>query len=58
MRHCPLTYVTVFFLQNFEWGENVSKRKKRHFFLIFLILKILKSRDSSVVALLILRHFI
>ena len=40
-------------------GGKCFEKKKKHFFLkIFEILKTLKIRDSSVVALLILRHFI
>ena len=38
------------------WGELSRKEKNEHFF--FEIFKILKIRDSSFVALLILRHFI
>ena len=44
-----------------DLGEIVSKRKKiGHFLeiLFFKIFKILKIRDSSFVALLLLRHFI
>ena len=56
MRHCRLTYVTVF--ENFDLGETVLK-KNGHFFIFFLeIFKILKIRDSSFVAILIIRHFI
>ena len=44
------------FFENLDLGETVSKRKKWTFFLE--ILKILEIRDSSFVALLILRHFI
>ena len=52
MRHCPLTYVTVF--ENFDLGKTVSKRKKFGPFLNFFseLLKILKIRDSSFVAVL------
>ena len=39
------------------WGETVSKRKEMDIFLIE-IFKILKIRDNSFVAQLILRHFI
>ena len=47
------------FFENFDLGETVLKRKKLDIFLeIFKIFKVLKSRDSSFVALLILRHFI
>ena len=47
------------FFKIFDLGETVSKRKKLDiFFEIFEILKILKIRDNSFVALLILRHFI
>ena len=48
------------FFENFDLGETVLKRKKiGHFFCKFLkIFEILKIRDSSFVALLILRHFI
>ena len=57
MRHYPLTYVTVF--EIFDLGETVSKRKKLDLFLeIFQNFEILKIRDSSFVALLILHHFI
>ena len=61
MRHCPLTYVTFFFVENFDLGETVSKRKKITFFIKkknLEIFKMLKIRDSSSVALLILRQFI
>ena len=56
MRHYSLTYVTVF--ENFDLGGTVSKRKNGPFLEIFQIFQILKIRDSSFVALLILRHFI
>ena len=56
MRHCPLTY--VMFFENFDLGETVSKRKNEHFLKIYDIFKTLKIRDSSFVALLVLRHFI
>ena len=47
------------FFENFDLGGNCLEKKKLDFFLeIFKILKILKIRDSSFVALLILRHFI
>ena len=49
------------FFENFDLGETVLKRKKLVIFskTIFLeIFKILKIRDSSFVALLILRHLI
>ena len=47
------------FFEKFDLGETVSKRKKLDIFLIFFeVFKILKIRDSSFVALLILRHFI
>ena len=59
MRHFPLTYVKVFKKKLF-WGKLFRKEKKWIFFVIFCfkIFKILKTRDSSFVALLILRHFI
>ena len=44
--------ISYVFLKILIWGKNVSKRKK-----IFEIVKILKIRDRSFVALLILRHF-
>ena len=57
MRHFPLTYMLRFF--KLIWGETVLKRKKWIFFDFFLeIFNILKIRDSSFVALLILRLFI
>ena len=58
MRHYPLAFV-MFFFENFDLGETVLKRKKiGRFFIFFLkMFKILKIRDSSFVALLILRHF-
>ena len=46
------------FFENFDLGETVPKGKKWVFLIFFEILKILKIRDSSFVALLILRHFI
>ena len=47
------------FFENFDLEETVSKRKKLTFFgEFFEIFKILKIRDGSVVALIILRHFI
>ena len=48
------------FFENFDLGETVLKRKKywTFFWKISKIFKILKIRDSSFVALLILRHFI
>ena len=46
------------FLKVLIFGETVSKRKNGHFLKIFEIFDILKIRDSSFVALLILRHFI
>ena len=52
----PVCYV---FFENFGLGKLFRKEKKLTFFLaIFGIFKILKIRDSSFVALLILRHFI
>ena len=57
MRHCPLTYVTVF--ENLILGDTVSKRKNWTFFEKFpKFFRILKIRDSSFVAPLILRHLI
>ena len=58
MRHCSLTYVTVF--ENCDLGGNCFEKKKIGYcFWKFLkISKILKIRDSRFVALLILRHFI
>ena len=47
-----------FFVENFDLGETVLKEKMDLFFKFSEILKILKIRDSSFVALLILRHFI
>ena len=48
------------FFENFDFeGENFEKEKKLLKILDFFgIFKILKIRDSSFVALLILRHFI
>ena len=48
------------FFENFDFeGEHFEKEKKMLKFWNFLgIFKILKIRDSSFVALLILRHFI
>ena len=48
------------FFENFDLGGNCLEKKKNwtFFWKIFKILKILKIRDSSFVALLILRHFI
>ena len=46
------------FFENFDLGETVSKRKNGHFLEIFEIFKMLNIRDSSYVALLILRQFI
>ena len=47
------------FFENFDLGETVSKRNKMDiFWKFFEIFKILKIRDSSFVALLILRQFI
>ena len=40
------------------WGETVLKKKMDLFLKFSEIFKILKSRDSSFVVLLILRHFI
>ena len=59
MRHYPLTYVTVF-LKILIWGETVLKKKKMDLFIFFSskFFKIFKIRDSSFVAVLILRHFI
>ena len=57
MRHFPLTYVA--FLKILIWGKLFRKEKKMDLFLkIFKKNQILKIRDSSFVALLILRHFI
>ena len=56
MRHCLLTYVTVFLI---DLGGNCFEKKKIGlFFNIFEMLNILKIRDSSFVVLLILHHFI
>ena len=48
------------FFENFDLGRNCPEKKKKMdiFLEIFKIFKILKIRDSSFVALLILRHFI
>ena len=47
------------FFENFDLGGNCFEKKTNStFFEIFQILKMLKIRDSSFVALLILRHFI
>ena len=47
------------FFENFDLGGNYVKKEKNWTFLKFSeILKILKIRDISFVALLILRHFI
>ena len=46
------------FFENFDLGETVLKKKLDPFLKISEIFKILKIRDSSFVALLILRHFI
>ena len=47
------------FFENFDLGGNgLEKRKNDIFLKFFEIFKILKIRDSSFVALLILRHFI
>ena len=47
------------FFENFDLGGNCFEKKKMDIFWNFLeISKILKIRDSSFVALLILRHFI
>ena len=47
------------FFENFDLGETSRKEKQMDIFSkIFEIFKILKIRDSSFVALLILRHFI
>ena len=47
------------FLKILIWGETVLKKKKLDIFLkFFKIFKLLKIRDSSFVALLILRQFI
>ena len=51
------TYVTFFWKFLFE-GKLFQKEKMGIFLEIFKILKILKIRDSSFVAILILRHFI
>ena len=57
MGQYPLTYVTVF--ENFDLGKVFRKEKKIGPFLEnFKIFKILKIRDSSFVAPLILRQFI
>ena len=48
-----------FFVKILIWGKLFRKEKKNgHFLEIFKIFKTLKIRDSSFVALLILRHFI
>ena len=48
------------FFENFDLGETVSKRKQNWTFFLkfFEIFKLLKIRDISFVALLILRQFI
>ena len=47
------------FLENFDLGGNCFEKKKMDLFLKFpKIFQILKIRDTSFVALLILRHFI
>ena len=47
------------FLKILIWGGNCLEKKKMDIFVkIFEIFKILKIRDSSYVALLILRYFI
>ena len=52
-------YHMLRFLENSGLGGNCLEKKKRIFFWkIFEIFKILKIRDSSFVALLIIRHFI
>ena len=49
----------LWLFENYDLGETVSKRKKDIFLIFFFeIFKILKIRDSSFVALLILRHLI
>ena len=58
-RGIPLKYATVCygFLKIVIWGK-LFRKKWTLFWKFFKILKILKIRDSSFVALLILRHFI
>ena len=48
------------FFENFDLGRNCLEKKKNWtlFWKFFKIFEILKIRDSSFVALLILRHFI
>ena len=47
------------FFENFDFGGKLFQKEKMDIFLKFSeIFKILKIRDSSFVALLILRHFI
>ena len=49
------------FFENFDLGGGKLSRKEKNwnfFWKFFEIFKILKIRDSSFVALLILRHFI
>ena len=53
-----LSNICYGFLKILIWGETVLKRKQSFFWKVFEIFKILKIRDSSFVALLILRHFI
>ena len=50
----------LWFFENFDLGGNCPEKKKNwtFFWKFFKIFKILKIRDSSFVALLILRHFI
>ena len=46
------------FFENFDWGGGnyPEKKKKLDLWTVFEIFKILKIRDDSFVALLILRH--
>ena len=46
------------FLKIVIWGNCFEKKKMYIFFKVFEIFRILKIRNSSFIALLILRHFI
>ena len=49
----------LWFFENFDFWGNCFEKKKMDIIIFFLeSFKILKIRDSSFVALLILRHFI
>ena len=58
--HCPLTYCTFFFFKILMLRGKILKKKKTcwKFWKFLVIFKKFKIRDSSFVALLILRHFI